>query len=104
MAVGSYTAMTRNGYLLRKEIEKKNPNVEEALKGTIYQLLNVLSVGNAPKFLEITVRLYCSCQMEMPPGFTRMLEGRDQLKAYGYAFVLGLKGSYFEKEKKGYGE
>ena len=29
-----------------------------------------------------------------------MLEGRDQLQAYGYAFVLGLKGSYFEKEKK----
>ena len=100
MAVGSYAAMTRNGYLLRKEMEKKNPNVEEALRGTVYQLLNALSVKNESRFMDIVLRLYCSCQMEIPAGFTRMLGDRDQLQAYGYAFVFGLKGSYFEKEKK----
>ena len=91
MAVGSYAAMTRNGYLLRKEMEKKNPNVEEALRGTVYQLLNALSVKNESRFMDIVLRLYCSCQMEIPAGFTRMLGDRDQLQAYGYAFVFGLK-------------
>ena len=99
MAVSSYAAMTRNGYLLRKKIEEKNPNAEDALRGTVYQLLNALSIKNESKFMEITIRLYCSWQMEIPPGFTKMLGDRDQLQACGYAFILGLKGSYFDKEK-----
>ena len=52
MAVGSYAVMTRNGYLLRKEIEKKNSNVEDALRGTVYQLLNALSVKNESRFMD----------------------------------------------------
>ena len=52
------------------------------------------------KYIEIIIRLYCSCQVEMPSGFTRMINDDEEFQAYGYAFVLGLRGSYFETGKK----
>lgn len=97
----AYYAMSKEGYKLRKELEKKaTGNVDDSLRGTIYQLLNALSVRNWKKYIEIIIRLYCSCQVEMPSGFTRMINDDEEFQAYGYAFVLGLRGSYFETGKK----
>ena len=49
------------GYKLRKEIllAKKAEN-DECMRGTIYQLLNALSVRNEGKFMDIVIRLYSS--------------------------------------------
>ena len=93
--------MRDKGYELRKEIlRNKNVTTDECLRGTIYQLLNALSVRNEEKFMEIIMRMYCSSKLVMPDGFVQMLGNQDLFQEYGYAFLLGLKGSYQKKEDK----
>lgn len=94
-------AMRDNGYELRKAIlASKGASNDECLRGTVYQLLNALSVKNEEKFIDIVIRLYSSSKLLMPDGFVYMLGDKERFQEYGYAFVLGLKGSYTEKVKE----
>lgn len=95
-------SMSQKGYELRNEILiSKNITNDDCLRGTIYQLLNALSVKNQEKFIEIVMRMYCSSKLGMPDGFVQMLGNQDLFQEYGYAFLLGLKGSYRERNKEG---
>ena len=71
------------------------------MRGTVYQLLNALSVKNSRRFLDIVIRLYCSCQIPIPDGFAEMLESTEEFEVRGYAFLLGLKsdGKIVKKEE-----
>ena len=94
-------AMRDNGYELRQAIlASKGASNDECLRGTVYQLLNALSVKNEEKFIDIVIRLYSSSKLLMPDGFVYMLGDKERFQEYGYAFVLGLKGSYTEKVKE----
>lgn len=93
--------MRKNGFVLRTELLKKNGadlSDDSCLRGRLYQLINALSVGNKYKFMEIVLRLYCSCQKSIPSEFVLLLEEQENFLNNGYAFVLGLKGSYKNKE------
>lgn len=92
--------MRNAGYQLRKEILKsKKTDNDECMGGTIYQLLNALSVRNEGKFMDIVIRLYNSTELPgMADGFVYMLGNKERFSEYGYAFVLGLKGSYTENK------
>lgn len=94
--------MRESGYDLRKSIlEIKGTTSDEVLRGTIYQLINALSVKNEERFIEIVLRIYCSSKLLMPDGFVQMIGNKEKFQEYGYAFVLGLKGSHPEnKEEK----
>lgn len=91
--------MRNAGYELRKAILllKKTEN-DECMRGTIYQLLNALSVQNEGKFMDIVIRLYSSTKLLMPDGFVYMLGNKEKFSEYGYSFVLGLKGSYTDSK------
>lgn len=91
--------MRNAGYELRKAIllSKKTEN-DECMRGTIYQLLNALSVRNEGKFMDIVIRLYSSTKLLMPDGFVYMLGNKEKFSEYGYSFVLGLKGSYTDSK------
>ena len=77
---------------------------DECMRGTVYQLLNALSARNNDKFMDMVIRLYNSCKLLIPDGFVDMLgkneKSQEKFMEYGYAFVLGLKGSHPD-EKKG---
>jgi CRISPR-associated protein Cst1 len=64
----------------------------------IYQLLNALSVKNKEKFMDIILRVYCSSKLSknivIPDAFINMLGNTELFQQYGYAFVLGLRGSH----------
>lgn len=91
--------MRNNGYNLRKAImEAKGVTKDDCLRGTIYQLLNALSVKDTGKFIDIVIRLYSSTKLLMPDGFVDMLCGQEVFQELGYAFVLGLKGSYWNNK------
>lgn len=99
--------MRNAGYELRKEILKMKGAVndnDECMRGTVYQLLNALSARNNDKFMDMVIRLYNSCKLLIPDGFVDMLgkneKSQEKFMEYGYAFVLGLKGSHPD-EKKG---
>lgn len=93
--------MRDSGYALRKAVlTAKEASTDECLRGTVYQLLNALSVRNVEKFVDIVLRIYCSTKLQMPDGFVEMLGDTDLFQEYGYAFVLGLKGSCPAGEKE----
>ena len=99
--------MRNAGYELRKEILKMkgaaNDN-DECMRGTVYQLLNALSARNNDKFMDMVIRLYNSCKLLIPDGFVDMLgkneKSQEKFMEYGYAFVLGLKGSHPDEKKE----
>lgn len=97
----SRISMRNSGYELRKVIMAgKNVTSDECLRGTIYQLLNALSVKNEEKFMDIVIRLYSSSKLLIPDGFVYMLGNKERFQEYGYAFVLGLKGSHPDNKKE----
>lgn len=97
----SQKTMRNNGYNLRKAImEAKGVTKDDCLRGTIYQLLNALSVKDTGKFIDIVIRLYSSTKLLMPDGFVDMLCGQEAFLELGYAFVLGLKGSYWNNKSE----
>ena len=89
------------GYELRNVLLKaKGSNDDACIRGTIYQLLNALSVGNVEHFMEVIMRIYCSTKLQVPSTFIEFLKGRDTFVEYGYAFLLGLQGSHYEKKEE----
>ena len=93
----------KSGSELRKAImTAKKDTTGDSLRGIEYQLLNALSVKNTEKFMDIVARLYSSYGSEkllIPNGMIRMLQDKEKFSEYGYAFVLGLIGSYEGKKE-----
>lgn len=86
----------KDGNKLRGYLGK---NVDEAYRGTIYQLTNALRVDNRVKFVDIVLRLYTSMSKPVPFCISRILESENGLEI-GYQFLTGLKGAYDEIENK----
>ncbi|MDE7184985.1 MAG: type I-B CRISPR-associated protein Cas8b1/Cst1, partial [Lachnospiraceae bacterium] len=61
---------------------------------------NALSVGKLERFMEVFMRVYCSTRIQVPDAFIEFLKDRDTFTEYGYAFLLGLQGSHFEKKEE----
>lgn len=94
-------AVRDSGYELRNTLlASKGTNDDSCIRGTIYQLLNALSVGNVEHFMDIIMRVYCSTKLQVPNAFIELLKDRDTFLEYGYAFVLGLQGSHYEKKEE----
>lgn len=99
--MGRYYALRNEGYELRKTLlEVKGTNDDACIRGTIYQLLNALSVGNVEHFMEIIMRIYCSTKLQVPDIFIEFLKDKNTFMEYGYAFLLGLQGSHYEKKEE----
>lgn len=94
-------AVRESGFELRNALlGAKGTNDDACIRGTIYQLLNALSVGNIDRFMEVIMRVYCSTRLQVPNAFIKILEDKDTFTEYGYAFLLGLQGSHFEKKEE----
>lgn len=100
ITMGKYYYIGQAGKDIRRTImDKKNADSDDCLRGTIYQLLNALSVKNQERFLDIVLRMYCSIQKEVPRDLIDMIGNEELFLEYGYAFVIGLKGGIKEKDK-----
>ena len=94
-------AVRERGYELRNALLGAKGTSEDAcIRGTIYQLLNALSVGNVERFMVVIMRVYCSTRLQVPDAFIEFLKDRDTFTEYGYAFLLGLQGSHYEKKEE----
>ena len=94
-------AVRERGYELRNALlGAKGTSDNVCIRGTIYQLLNALSVGNVEHFMEVIMRVYCSARLQVPDAFIEFLKDRDTFTEYGYAFLLGLQGSHYEKKEE----
>ena len=102
--------MKKSGSDLRKAImAAKGMTSSEGLRGIEYQLLNALSVRNVNKFMDVVLRLYSAYgskrnengqELLIPSGFVQMLSDKEKFTEYGYAFVMGLVGSYEPKKEE----
>ncbi len=89
------------GFELRTELLRaKQTEKDDCIRGTVYQLLNALSVGNVERFMEIIMRVYCSTKLQVPDAFIEFLRDKETFTEYGYAFLLGLKGSHYVKKEE----
>lgn len=94
-------ALRDEGYKLRNVLlGAKGTSDDACIRGTVYQLLNALSVGNVEHFMEIIMRIYCSTKLQVPNAFIEFLKDKDTFMEYGYAFLLGLQGSHYEKKEE----
>ena len=103
-------AMKKSGADLRKAImTAKGMTSSEGLRGIEYQLLNALAVRNVNKFMDVVMRLYSAYgskrnedghELLIPTGFVQMLNDKQKFTEYGYAFVMGLVGSYEPKKEE----
>lgn len=93
--------LRNEGYKLRNALLGAKGTSEDAcIRGTVYQLLNALSVRNTERFMEIIIRIYCSTKLQVPNAFIEFLKDKDTFMEYGYAFLLGLQGSHDEKKEE----
>ena len=46
------------------------------------------------------MRIYCSTKLQVPNAFIEFLKDKDTFMEYGYAFLLGLQGSHYEKKEE----
>ena len=80
-------------YMEEKEADNK-------LRGLVYQLINSIHTSNRDLFLSNITRLYAGMNLTIPNIFTRIFERDEDFKEIGYAYVLGLKGAYYNNKEK----
>lgn len=90
-----------DGYKLRKALlSAKGTSDDACIRGTVYQLVNALAVCDVAHFMDILMRVYCSTKLCVPSAFIKLLDDKETFQKYGYAFLIGLQGGYYEKEEK----
>lgn len=99
--VKQHYIVREKGYELRQALlGAKGTSEDSCIRGTVYQLLNALSVSNVEHFMEVIMRIYCSTKLQVPDIFIEFLKDRDTFVEYGYAFLLGLQGNHIKKEEE----
>lgn len=85
--------------------EMKKSIDESKINSLVYKLINALHTSNKNLFLDTITRLYNGMNLDIPSIFLQMFTSDNDFKEIGYAYVLGLKGAYYnKKENKEEGE
>lgn len=91
----------KDGYKLRKELLAAKGTTDDAcIRGIVYKLVNALAVCDVARFMDIIMRVYCSTKLCVPNAFINLLDDKDSFQQYGYAFLIGLQGGYYEKKEE----
>ena len=80
--------------------EMKKSIDESKINSLVYKLTNALHTSNKNLFLDTITRLYNGMSLDIPSIFLQMFTSDNDFKEIGYAYVLGLKGAYYNKEKE----
>ena len=79
---------------------EKEKEADNKLRGLVYQLINSIHTSNRDLFLSNITRLYTSMNLTIPNIFIKVFERDEDFKEIGYAYVLGLKGAYYNNKEK----
>lgn len=92
---------TRDGNDLRNRLSqlKKGDSIDESFRGTVYQLTNALRVNNKKRFLDIIIRLYTTLGAPIPQTVSSIISNENG-EEIAYAFLLGLKGAFYDSKKE----
>ena len=79
----------------------KNSGTDSRLNTIIYKLLNTVKVGNRHAFIDIVLRLFNNCKMNVPSAMVEILADNDNdFENIAYAFISGLSSDRYIKENK----
>lgn len=84
----------------RNLLDMEEKEADNKLRGLVYQLINSIHTSNRDLFLSNITRLYAGMNLTIPNIFTRIFERDEDFKEIGYAYVLGLKGAYYNNKEK----
>lgn len=79
--------------------EMKKSIDESKINSLVYKLINALHTSNKNLFLDTITRLYNGMNLDIPSIFLQMFTSDNDFKEIGYAYVLGLKGAYYNKKE-----
>ncbi len=89
-----YYFITKEGNEYRKAMEINGK--DDATIGISYKMLNALKSQDCYQFLDIIIRLSNGLKRKVPTDLINTLKNMDEFKRFGYAFVLGFRGGYYE--------
>ena len=75
-------------------------DIENKIRGFVYQLLNALKTNNPEKFLDVILRYYSGMGKSVPTVFCDMVIDKEAFQAIGYSYLLGLKGGIYNKKEE----
>lgn len=72
---------------------------EDIVRSVVYRLANALKTHNVEQFVDTLIRLYSSSKESIPTVFMTALRNEDAFPLVGYAYLLGLKGAFYQSKK-----
>ncbi len=93
-----YSIVAKEGNEYRKNMER-NGKADSTI-GISYKMLNALKTQNCNQFLDIMIRLSNALNMTVPKSLIKTIGNIEEFKNVGYAFVIGFRGGYYEKDEK----
>lgn len=95
----TYWYLAKRGNELRAALLEGSSD-DSALIATSYKLLNSIKSEEINQFIDIVYRLYNSTKKAVPSEILQILSNENDFKNMGQAFLLGFRGSFYEKEKE----
>lgn len=101
--VGKLTDDSRKyGYHLKQAYYKKMKNsrrVKNRMESIKYRMTNALKTNNSGAFMDILINSYAYVEKAIPKDSIEVLKNDERLRAFGYAFIVGISG--YENNKGG---
>ncbi len=94
------------GKVLRKAIlgnddaKKESMEDDNRLRGVVYRLVNLVSVGDCSQYIDTVIRIYAGYNLTIPAVFKDCYKSEEMFQAIAHGFILGLKYVKYEEEKE----
>lgn len=86
--------------ILGNDADKSDSEDDNRLRGFVYRLVNLSSVGDREQFMDTIVRIYSGFSLTMPSIFKDCYISDEMFKAIAHGFILGLKYVPYKKDNK----
>lgn len=86
--------------ILGNDADKSDSEDDNRLRGFVYRLVNLSSVGDREQFMDTIVRIYSGFSLTMPSIFKDCYINDEMFKAIAHGFILGLKYVPYKKDNK----
>lgn len=72
---------------------------DNSIRGFVYRLVNLASVGDTSQFIDTVIRIYSGFGLTIPSVFKECYKSEEIFKAIAHGFILGLKYVKYNKEE-----
>lgn len=77
--------------ILKKNAPNNSKEKDNSLRGYVYRLINLASVGDISQFMDTILRTYSGNNLTIPDIFKDCYQSEETFKAIAHGYILGLK-------------